>query len=63
MKTPSPLHGGRKDQSRSQIVPATLSPGIGDVAALDLIRRRHCEFPIQHVRDVRPLHRRLLVGV
>lgn len=46
-----------------QVMSFPLSPDVGDVATPDLIRRRHIKLSIQDVRNVRPLNRRLFVGM
>ena len=63
MKMPSPPRVEQKIDYSCQIVPATLSPNIRDVTTPDLIRRGHGESTIQHVRDIQPLRRCLLVGM
>lgn len=57
-------HSARvKIHNDSQVMPFPLSPDVGDVATPDLIRRRHIKLSIQDVRNVRPLNRRLFVGM
>lgn len=57
-------HSARaKIHNDRQIMPSTLNPDVGGVATPDLIRRRHIKLSIQDVRNVRPLNRRLFVGM
>jgi len=44
-------------------VPPTFGPNVRDVTALNLVGGRHAEPSIKHVRDIRPLHGRLFIGM
>src|SRR5690606_3598913 len=48
-------------QDHSQVMPATLRPDIGDVAAPDLVGTLDSELAIEPIRDVGTFHRRGLV--
>lgn len=65
MATPIPSHHSmvEKIDYGSELVPAPLFPDIRDVATPNFVRRRRCERSKNHIRDIRPLHRCLLVGM
>lgn len=62
-KCPAHYATGKKIDHSCHVVPATLCPDIRDISATDFIRCRHVERPLQYVRDIRPLHRSLFVGM
>jgi hypothetical protein len=50
-------------QHDREIVPASLGPDVGDVAAPDLVWTCPIELAVQTIRYIRPLNRGLLVLV